>query len=115
MFTTYLPNRCDGCGDKFSTAHGLEYRKGRLAIQRHGEIKLELPDLATRALIPSATNPGRSADVEESEGMSTPTEERGDLQIRKLWKHHTDCISGRAYYDQHSKLSLLKLLAWYQK
>ena len=28
----------------------------------------------------------------ETEGMSTATEERGDLLIRKLWKHQTDCI-----------------------
>ena len=30
-------------------------------------------------------------DVEDSEGMSTPTEERGDLLIRHIWKHQTDC------------------------
>ena len=24
--------------------------------------------------------------------MSTPTEERGDQQIRIIWKHQTDCI-----------------------
>ena len=37
-------------------------------------------------------NPGRSRDVEETEGMSTPTEESTDLLIRNLWKHQTDCI-----------------------
>ena len=36
--------------------------------------------------------PSRSADVEETEGMYTPTEERGDLAIRNLWKYQTDCI-----------------------
>ena len=51
-----------------------------------------------RALIPSAVrdkpqiHPSRSADVEVTEGMSTPTEERGDLLIRNLWKHQTDCL-----------------------
>ena len=41
--------------------------------------------------------PGRSADDKETEGISTPTEERGDLLIRNIWKHQTDCIhSGRA-------------------
>ena len=34
----------------------------------------------------------RSADVEETEGISTPTEERGDLLLRNIWKHQTDCI-----------------------
>ena len=28
----------------------------------------------------------------ETEGMSTPTEERSDLLIRNLWKHQTDSI-----------------------
>ena len=35
---------------------------------------------------------GRSADVKETEGISTPTEERGDLLIRNIWKQQTDCI-----------------------
>ena len=45
----------------------------------HDEIKFELQDLA--ALIPSVGRddsqiyPGRSGDVEVTEGMSTPTEE----------------------------------------
>ena len=30
---------------------------------------------------------GRSADVEETEGRSTPREERDDLLIRNIWKH----------------------------
>ena len=60
------------------------------------EIKFELQDLAARALIPSVVGvepqiyPGRSADVEETEGMSTLTEERGDLLIRNIWNHQTD-------------------------
>ena len=36
--------------------------------------------------------PGRSADVEETEGMSTPREERCDLLLRNIWDHQTDCI-----------------------
>ena len=94
----YLPTHCDGCGAKFSTAHGIECKKGGLVIQRHDEIKFKLPDLATRALIPSVVRdepqiyPARSADVEETDRMSTSTEERGDRLIRNIWKHQTDCI-----------------------
>ena len=36
--------------------------------------------------------PRRSADVEGTEGISTPTEDRGDLLMRNIWKHQTDCI-----------------------
>ena len=49
----------------------LQCKKGRLAIQRHDEIKFELQDFAAGALIPSVRNepqiyPGRRADVEET-------------------------------------------------
>ena len=83
-----LPTHCDGCGAKFSIAHGLECKKGGVVIQRHDEIKFELQDLAARALIPSVVRdepqiyPGRSADVEETEGMSTPTEELCEIPMQ---------------------------------
>ena len=84
-----------------SLAHGIECKKRGLAIQCHDEIKFALQDLAARALILSVVRddpqiyPGRSADVEETEGMYAPTEERGDLAIRNIWKCQTD--SGRAH------------------
>ena len=93
-----LPTHCDGCGAKFSIAHGLECKKGGLVTQRHNEIKFELQDLAARALIPSVVRdepqiyPGRSSDADETERASPQTEERGDLLIRNLWKRQTDCI-----------------------
>jgi hypothetical protein len=64
--------------------------QGGLVVQRHDEIKFELQDLAARAPIPSVVRdepqiyPGRSVDIEETEGMYTPTEERGNLLIRNL-------------------------------
>ena len=76
----------------------FECKKGGLIIQRHDEIKLELQDLAARALIPSVVHDepqiyrGRSTNVEETEEMSTPTEEHGDLLIRNIWKNQTDGI-----------------------
>ena len=48
-----LLTQCDGCGAKFSTAHGLECKKGGLVIQCHDKIKLELQYLAARVRIPS--------------------------------------------------------------
>ena len=93
-----LPAHRDGCRAKFSIARGLECKKGGLVIQRHDEIELELQAIAARALIPSLVRdepqiyPSRSEDGEESEGMSTPAEERGDLPIITIWKHQTGCI-----------------------
>ena len=86
--------------------------QGGFVIQRHDRIKFELPDLAARALIPSIVRdepqiyPGRSADVEETEGMSTPKEERGDLFIRNIWKHQTDCILGVRITNLHRRHEL---------
>ena len=73
-------------------------QKRWISHQRHDDIKFELQDLGARARIPSEVRdepqiyPGRSADVEETEGMSTPTEECGDLLIMNIFKHPTDCI-----------------------
>ena len=54
---------------------------------------VKVRSLAARALIPSAVRDkpqfygSRSAAVEETDEMSTPTEERGDQLIRNHWKH----------------------------
>ena len=61
-------------------------------------IKFEIQDLATRALIPSVVfdepqiYPDRSAAVDETERMSTPTEESVYLLTKNIWKHQTECI-----------------------
>ena len=80
-------------------AHDIDVcNKGGLVIQHHDEIKFEVQDLAARALIPSVVHdepqiyPGRSVDYEETGGMSTPTEARGDLVIRNIRKDQTDWI-----------------------
>ena len=91
----FRPAHCDGWGAEFSIAQRIECKTRGLVIQRHDEMKFELQDLAARALIPCGIPneqpqiyPGRSADIEETEA----TEERGDLLIRNIWTHRTDCI-----------------------
>ena len=85
-------------GGDYTLLSSMRCRIPQFILSGHDEIKFVLQNLAARALIPSAVRdepqiyPGRSADVEETEGMSTPTEERGDLLIRNIWKHQTDCI-----------------------
>jgi hypothetical protein len=49
-----LPSHCDGCGQKFTVHHALECKKGGLVISGHNEIRDELSDLASKAIIPSA-------------------------------------------------------------
>jgi hypothetical protein len=49
-----LPSHCDVCGQKFTVRHALECKKGGLVISGHNEIRDELSDLASKAIIPSA-------------------------------------------------------------
>ena len=66
-----------------------ECKKGGLIIQRHDDIMFGLQDLAASSLVSSEIcgepqiYPGRSADDDETEGMSAPTGERGHKFIRK--------------------------------
>ena len=92
---TNLPTHCDGCGAKFSIVHGLECKERRTSHPTPCQNQV----WASRPCrIPSVVRdepqiyPGRSADVDETEGMSTRAEERGDLLMMNIWKHQTDCI-----------------------
>ena len=71
-----LSTHCNGCGAKFCIAHGLQQCKKGLSLS----FKTLPPE---RALIPSVVrddpqiDPGRSADVEETEGM--PTQQKNEV------------------------------------
>jgi hypothetical protein len=102
-----LQSHCDGCGAKFSVRHGLPCKKGGLVTSRHNEIRDELSDLASKASIPSAVRDEPkiyfSRPVEKKTALDQPNpsvtrnlpktqgEDRGDLLIRGLWAHGTDC------------------------
>ena len=68
----------------------LSARKEDLSSNTITKSKFELQYLTARAFIPSVVRvephiyPGRIAYVEETEGMTTPTEERGDLTINNI-------------------------------
>ena len=92
-----LPNlstRCYGYEATFSTNHGLEEgKKGGFVKSSNAATKSSLsfktlpPELS---VIPSVVRvepkiyPGRCVDAEDTEGMSTPTEERGDLLTKNI-------------------------------
>ena len=75
-----LPCHCDGCGQNFSVRYALACKKGGLVICRHNEIRDELSDLASKALIPSALrnepriHPSRPAteEKESSDPLKQP-------------------------------------------
>ncbi len=114
-----LPSHCDGCGQVFSVRHALECKKGGLVICRHNEIRDELVDLASKALIPSAvrdeprihsshaateekepTDPNQPAVTRQCKNRN---EDRGDILIRGLWARGTDCIINVRITDLDAK------------
>jgi hypothetical protein len=119
-----LPQLCDGCGRKFSVRHALQCKTGGLVIARHDEIKHELNDLASRALIPSAVrdepliNTSRPAVQMPEPDQSNHSvhrnfhenqgDNRGDILIRGLWEGGTDCIIDVRVTDLDAKSSLSK-------
>lgn len=130
-----LPSLCDGCGETFSVRHGLECKKGGLVISRHNEIRDELADLASKALYPSAVrdepkiHPSRPAVKKSAkESSSTPVnrnltknqnEDRGDVLVRGLWAHGTDCIIDVRITDTDAKSNRskdpMKVLATHER
>jgi hypothetical protein len=99
-----LPTHCDGCLAKFDMCHALQCKKGGLVIMRHNEIKDELCDLLTKALVPSAVrdepriHPCRPAaptpakeDVVKRINPQVD-DDRGDILVRGFWARGTDCI-----------------------
>jgi hypothetical protein len=100
-----LPSHCDGCLAKFDICHALQCKKGGLVIMRHNEIKDELCDLLTKALVPSAVRdepriypcrPAVPPPQKEPDPVrrinSLVDDDRGDILVRGFWARGTDCI-----------------------
>ncbi len=108
------------CHTEFSTGHALQSKKGGLVILRHNELCDEIADLASSAFAPSAVRdepriypsqlslppvdpsppppvdppppPPPTNPTEHQPVVATPIDECGDLLIRGLFEHGTDCI-----------------------
>jgi hypothetical protein len=101
-----LPSQCDGCLEKFDICHALQCKKGGLVIMRHNEIKDELCDLLSKALVPSAVrdepriHPCRPVEKTPAPKEPDPVrrinpqvdDDRGDILVRGFWARGTDCI-----------------------
>ena len=101
-----LPSHCDGCKKAFDARHAFSCSHGGLLIHRHNEMVVELAELSKMAFTPSAVRaeprilPGKAAkapvDLADCEHKPSPTDpslkDRGDLLVRGLWHHGTDCI-----------------------
>jgi hypothetical protein len=119
-----LQPHCDGCGQKFSVRHALECKTGGNVISRHNEIRDEVADLASKAIVPSAVRneplihascpavktseldqdqPAVSRNLHKNRG-----ETRRDVSIRGLWTRGTDCIIDVRVTDTGAKSNLSK-------
>jgi len=115
-----LPSKCDGCGGEFSINHAHSCKHGGLVILRHDEIKRELIDLSSMALRPTAVRDeplitpvpnqqtsqrtmnqqsGNNASVEDP----TRDGDRGDINIRGLWKAQHETIVDVRITDTDAK------------
>jgi hypothetical protein len=119
-----LQPHCDGCGQKNSIRHALECKKGGNVILRHNEIRDELADLASKAIIPTAVRnePSIHASFPAVKMSATDQDQpavsrnfhknrgeiRGDLSIRGLWNRGTDCIIDVRITDTDAKSNLSK-------
>jgi hypothetical protein len=50
------PDRCDGCGHRFSLGHAMTCKKGGLLLLRHNDVVAEWHHLCAQALSPAAVS-----------------------------------------------------------
>jgi hypothetical protein len=94
-----LPDRCDGCGQRFTLGHAMSYKKGGLVLLRHNDVAAELHHLCAQALTPSAVSDeplihrGRNGNGRNNaEGAEEPPELRGDAAVHGFWRRGTTAI-----------------------
>ena len=124
------PSHCDGCGKAASLEHSLNCHKGGSVILRHNEVRDALGHLASMAFSPKAVstepliyigcpaNRGEAKETATATGTSTSGEllatertqtpsgnwnDRGDVMVRGLWYHQTDCILDVRITDTDAK------------
>lgn len=96
MTPVQLPKTCDGCGGKMDVNHILGCKKGGLIHQRHDELHDELGYLGSHAMHPGEVREEpliyAGAANHQSGAVLVDNTARGDLMIRGMWNHMTECI-----------------------
>ncbi len=94
-----LPDRCDGCGQRFSLGHAMTCKKGGLVLLRHNDVAAEWHHLCAQAVSPSAVSDeplihssrggnGRAA----AQGAEAPPDIRGDVAVHGFWRRGATAI-----------------------
>jgi hypothetical protein len=93
-----LPDRCDGCDQKFSVGHALTCKKGGLVLLRHNDVAAEWHHLCAQALQPSAVSDeplihsGQGSTGASATGAAINPETRGDVAVHGFWKRGATAI-----------------------
>ena len=94
-----LPERCDGCGQRFTLGHAMSCKKGGLVLLRHNDVAAEWHHLCAQALTPSAVSDeplihrGRDGNGRDNaDGAEEPPELRGDVAVHGFWRRGTTAI-----------------------
>jgi hypothetical protein len=101
-----LPQRCDGCGAKFSVEHAMQCKNGGLVSVRHDGGRDEWADLLCDALTPGAvsTEPsiksGRTADGDEEEEGADAQEVAAEVDETAAGEARGD-VSGHGFWAKH--------------
>ncbi len=94
-----IPDRCDGCGQRFSLGHAMTCKKGGLVLLRHNDVAAEWHHLCAQALSPSAVSNkplihssrggnGRAA----AQGAEAPPDICGDVAVHGFWRRGATAI-----------------------
>jgi hypothetical protein len=88
-----LPDRCDGCGHRFSLGHVMTCKKGGLVLLRHNDVVAEWYHLCAQVLSPAAVSDeplihsGRGGNAGAAPpGAEPPPELRGDIGVHGFWR-----------------------------
>ena len=95
-----LPERCDGCSQKFSVGHAMTCKKGGLVQLRHNDVAAEWHQLCAKALSPSAVSDeplihscrDSSEDTRAAAGTERLPELRGDVAVHGFWRRGSTTI-----------------------
>ena len=94
----HLPEKCDGCRQKFSVEHAMTCKKGGLVVLRHNDVAQEWSELCCRALAPSAVSDepliysGQDSNGNGANNTTTNPELRGDVAAHGFWTRGTTAI-----------------------
>jgi hypothetical protein len=94
-----LPQRCEGCKQRFTVEHAMSCKKGGLIMLRHNELSAEWSSLCAQGLSPSAVSDeplihngqGRPAGGSNQRTEVAP-ELRGDVAAHGFWRRGTTAV-----------------------